>query len=73
LPFADDASVSLQSERRIFSPYGLQGGTDGKVGRNFVIDRDGSEKPYPGKATLTLESGEVVVVETPGGGGWGKS
>ncbi len=68
-----DARVSLQSDRCIFSPYGLQGGTDGKVGRNFVIACDGSEKPYPGKATLTLEKGEVVVVETPGGGGWGKA
>ena len=68
-----DARVSLQSDRRVFSPYGLQGGADGKVGRNFVIAADGSEQPYPGKATLTLESGEVVVVETPGGGGWGKA
>jgi N-methylhydantoinase B len=67
-----DARVSLQSDRRKFSPYGLHGGSDGKPGRNFVIGRDGREKPYPGKATLTLESGEVVVVETPGGGGWGK-
>ena len=66
------ARVSLQSDRRKFSPYGLQGGSDGKPGRNFTIGRDGVEKSYPGKATLTLESGEVVVVETPGGGGWGR-
>ena len=67
-----DGRVSLQSDRRKFSPYGLHGGADGKRGRNFVIGLDGSEKAYPGKATLTLGSGEVVVVETPGGGGWGK-
>ena len=67
-----EARVSLQSDRRKFSPYGLQGGSDGKPGRNFTIGRDGVEKSYPGKATLTLESGEVVVVETPGGGGWGR-
>ena len=63
--------VSLQSDRRKFSPYGLQGGSDGQPGRNFTVGRDGVEKSYPGKATLTLESGEVGVVETPGGGGWG--
>jgi N-methylhydantoinase B/oxoprolinase/acetone carboxylase alpha subunit len=57
-------------EGRKFSPYGLHGGADGKPGRSFVIGRDGAGKSYPGKATLTLESGEVVVVETPGGG-WG--
>jgi len=68
-----DARVSLQSDRRIFGPYGLQGGSNGKVGRNSVIARDGREKLYPGKATLTLESGETVIVETPGGGGWGKT
>ena len=65
-----DARVSLQSDRRKFSPYGLHGGSDGNRGRNFVIGRDGKEKSYPGKATLTLTNGEVVVVETPGGGGW---
>lgn len=68
-----DARVSLQSDRRKLSPYGLHGGGDGKPGRNYVIGRDGTEKSYPGKATLTLESGEVVVVETPGGGGWGSA
>ena len=66
-----DARVSLQSDRRIFSPYGLHGGSDGSRGRNIVIGRDGKEKSYPGKATLTLGSGEMVVVQTPGGGGWG--
>jgi len=67
-----DARVSLQSDRRKFSPYGLHGGDDGDRGRNFVIGSDGVEKSYPGKATLTLTNGEVVVVETPGGGGWGR-
>ncbi|MEJ7669760.1 MAG: hydantoinase B/oxoprolinase family protein [Casimicrobiaceae bacterium] len=67
-----DTRVSLQSDRRKFSPYGLHGGGDGSRGRNFVIGRDGQEKSYPGKATLTLTNGEVVVVETPGGGGWGR-
>ena len=44
-----DARVSLQSDRRKFSPYGLQGGTDGKVGRNFVIARVESESLIPAK------------------------
>ena len=42
------------------------------LGIDSLVGRDGVEKSYPGKATLTLESGEVVVVETPGGGGWGQ-
>jgi len=65
------ARVSLQSERRRFAPYGLHGGGDGKPGRNAVIHADGTVEEAPGKATLSLGPGEIVVVETPGGGGWG--
>ncbi|HTZ35712.1 MAG TPA: hydantoinase B/oxoprolinase family protein [Stellaceae bacterium] len=66
-----EARVSLQCERRRFAPYGLHGGADGKPGRNTVIRGDGTVEEVPGKASLTLAPGEVVVVETPGGGGWG--
>src|SRR6266568_3420303 len=65
------ARVSLQSERRRFAPYGLHGGSDAKTGRNTVIHADGSVEEAPGKATLSLGPDDVVVVETPGGGGWG--
>ena len=67
------ARVSLQSERRRFAPYGLHGGGDGKPGRNAVIHKDGTVEEAPGKATLTLGPDEIVVVETPGGGGWGRA
>lgn len=66
-----EARVSLQSDRRRFSPYGLHGGQPGQRGRNLIIDADGNERELPGKVTLTLQPGETVVVETPGGGGWG--
>jgi N-methylhydantoinase B len=66
-----ETRVSLQCERRRFAPYGLHGGADGARGRNSVIHRDGTVEQVPGKASLTLAEGEVVVVETPGGGGWG--
>jgi len=68
-----DARVSLQSERRRFAPFGLQGGGDGQPGRNFAIDRDGNTTEQPGKASLTLGPDETIVVETPGGGGWGQA
>jgi len=66
-----EARVSLQSERRRFAPYGLHGGADGRPGRNAVIRADGRVEEQPGKATVSLGHGDVVVVETPGGGGWG--
>ncbi len=66
-----EARVSLQSDRRRFSPYGLHGGRPGERGRNRVVDAAGRSTDRPGKATMTLLPGETVVVETPGGGGWG--
>lgn len=68
-----DARVSVQCDRRLFRPYGLHGGVDGMAGRNWMIDRSGARHELPGKGTLTLGDGEVVVIETPGGGGWGSA
>jgi N-methylhydantoinase B len=65
------ARVSLQCERRRFAPYGLHGGADGKPGRNYVRQKDGAVREEPGKASLSLGPDEIIVVETPGGGGWG--
>jgi N-methylhydantoinase B len=67
-----EARVSLQCERRRFAPYGLHGGGDGKPGRNAALHADGGIEEIPGKASLSLGAGEVIVVETPGGGGWGR-
>ncbi len=67
-----EARVSLQSDRRTFPPYGLHGGADGTVGQNAMIDAQGQEHALPGKGSVTLAAEEVVVVRTPGGGGWGQ-
>lgn len=66
-----EARVSLQTDRRIFAPYGLHGGSDGAIGLNWMEDAAGVRRALPGKGSLTLKPGEVVAVETPGGGGWG--
>ncbi|EEX11873.1 5-oxoprolinase [Citreicella sp. SE45] len=66
-----DARVSLQTDRRAFAPYGLHGGGDGAKGRNSTIARDGAVQTQPAKGSLTLGDGEAVMLETPGGGGWG--
>ena len=68
-----DARVSLQSDRRRFAPYGLRGGSDGTPGRNWLRDQAGNVRELPGKVSLTLQAGETVGVETPGGGGWGSA
>ncbi|PWN34076.1 Hydantoinase B/oxoprolinase [Meira miltonrushii] len=69
--------VSILSERRVFRPYGLQGGQDAQNGRNLWIKRnaDGQRKDrvvnLGGKTTVKFNRGDRIVVMTPGGGGWG--
>jgi N-methylhydantoinase B len=59
--------LSILSDRRRHSPAGADGGGDAERGRNFV---NGAE--VAGKAVLDLEPGDVVRIETPGGGGVGR-
>lgn len=65
------ARVSLLSDRRRFSPYGLDGGEPGAPGRNLRRRPDGEWQELPGKCSVEMEAGEVLRVETPGGGGHG--
>ncbi len=64
------AQVTLLTERRIFPPYGLNGGEPGKAGHNVLIE-SGVPHDLPGKCNVPVESGAVLRIETPGGGGWG--
>jgi len=59
--------LSVLAERRRLAPAGAAGGGSGAPGRTWV-----NGEPVPAKATLDLEAGDVVTVETPGGGGWGE-
>ncbi len=64
------ATASLLTERRRLRPWGLAGGHDGGSGRNVLI-RDGREMPLAAKATVDLREWDILVIETPGGGGHG--
>jgi N-methylhydantoinase B len=63
----EDCRLSVLAERRRNSPPGRMGGDDGARGRTLV---NGEEQPS--KVTLQLHAGDVVRVETPGGGGYGR-
>jgi len=69
--------VTMLSERRAVAPWGLAGGRDGEVGRNVLVFRDKSgemrEEVLPSKFTRRLQPGDRLRIETPGGGGWGKT
>jgi N-methylhydantoinase B len=70
IEFLQPVTISIISERRIRPPYGLQGGAAGAVGRNTQL-RAGKQNILPGKTTIELEAGDILRIETPGGGGWG--
>ncbi|QJE95412.1 hydantoinase B/oxoprolinase family protein [Luteolibacter luteus] len=63
--------VSFLTERRVLGPRGMHGGSDGLPGRQTRIHPDGSQEELPGAITYAAQAGERVLIETPGGGGWG--
>jgi N-methylhydantoinase B/oxoprolinase/acetone carboxylase alpha subunit len=71
LRFLAPVTVTLTGERRIQAPYGLRGGSPGTRGADWV-DRDETREQVTGKATIVLEAGDLLTIETPGGGGWGE-
>ncbi|KAJ4366915.1 hypothetical protein N0V83_007444 [Neocucurbitaria cava] len=66
---------SILSERRVYRPYGLNGGEDGSCGNNFLLRMNASgglDKIRLGsQAVVHLSAGERMQINTPGGGGWG--
>ena len=66
-----DAQVTLLGDRRKFQPYGLSGGEGGRVGRTLLIKPDGSSSELPAKCSFYACRGDLIRIETPGGGGWG--
>lgn len=63
--------VTILSERRLFRPYGLRGGSPGAPGRNTLIS-NGRAILLRSKANLQVKAGDILRIETPGGGGYGK-
>lgn len=66
-----DLEAALLTERRHHAPAGADGGAPGETGKNTLRRTDGSEVVLPGKWTGRLAKGETLVIETPGGGGYG--
>ena len=70
--FLAPATVTIVSERRRRAPWGLAGGGDAQPGRNRHMRADGVTVALPGKVQLRVQPGDRLVIETPGGGGWGQ-
>jgi 5-oxoprolinase (ATP-hydrolysing) len=61
----------IVASRRTVPPHGMEGGAPGAPGRQWVERADGSVLPLKGQDRAELAPGEVLALETPGGGGWG--
>lgn len=67
----ENTQVNLLTERRITRPYGVNHGKPGKPGKNCII-REGEIIQLPGKGSYELKPGDILSIQTPGGGGYGK-
>ncbi|GAB5371188.1 hypothetical protein AAMO2058_001557800 [Amorphochlora amoebiformis] len=70
--FLKPMTASILSNHRRVPPYGLQGGGSGKVGKNTLIKANGKVEELSHRAEIEMNSGDVFVIQTPGGGGFGK-
>jgi N-methylhydantoinase B/oxoprolinase/acetone carboxylase alpha subunit len=72
LQFLAPATTTVIGERRRRAPYGLAGGAAGRAGRDTIVRRGGRVERIKAKGAWTLQPGERIRIETPGGGGHGR-
>ena len=71
IEFLAPLEFSILSQHRVSAPYGMAGGGDGAVGRQGIIGADGDRREIAGIDGDEVAAGDRVILETPGGGGWG--
>ena len=69
--FLEPMTAGILSNHRAISPFGLNGGEAGEVGKSYVVKKDKAIEQLDSTATVEMHPGDIFVVETPGGGGWG--
>jgi 5-oxoprolinase (ATP-hydrolysing) len=71
LRFTEPVDAAILSNHRRVAPFGMAGGKDAQIGTNTVLRSDGEVESLSGTATIKLAVDDVVIIETPGGGGFG--
>ena len=72
MSFLEPVTVTTLCSHRIVQPFGVAGGENGAVGRNWAVMPDGVRHDLQGNDEIDLPAGGVFYLETPGGGGWGE-
>jgi 5-oxoprolinase (ATP-hydrolysing) len=73
IKFLKPATVSILSERRAYAPYGAKDGEAGKKGVNLLKKAAGKTEELRSREVLKVNKNDSIVIETPGGGGYGKA
>jgi 5-oxoprolinase (ATP-hydrolysing) len=71
IEFRRSMQAAILSNNRRVPPFGMNGGDPGAPGRNYIIRNSGKREELAGVAETVVEPGDVLVIETPGGGGFG--
>ncbi|GAB1602003.1 5-oxoprolinase-like [Argonauta hians] len=71
LLFRKDIQLSVLTERRVYHPYGLEGGKAGERGSNLLFYKDGRVVNLGSKTSVNVTAGDMLSIATPGGGGYG--
>jgi 5-oxoprolinase (ATP-hydrolysing) len=71
--FREPMTVTLLSNRRRVPPFGLEGGAPGALGAARIERADGDVEPMAATDLVRVGAGDAIVIETPGGGGWGRA
>ncbi|MFQ5481766.1 MAG: hydantoinase B/oxoprolinase family protein, partial [Nitrospinaceae bacterium] len=71
IEFLSRVHVAILSERRVYAPYGLEGGRPGAKGKNLWMRQGGGVVDLGGKNEIQAEPGDRIKILTPGGGGYG--
>ena len=73
LEFLKPLQVSMLSQRRgDYAPYGLDGGGPGAIGVGIIQRADGTTEALAGQSQFVAQPGEILTIQTPGGGGFGR-
>ena len=70
--FLEPMTASILSNNRLIAPFGMAGGLPGATGRNWVERSDGTREELAHIGSVEMAAGDVFIIETPGGGGYGK-
>ena len=71
--FREPMTVAILANNRLIAPFGLEGGGSGKVGKTYIVRANGGIENFGSCGQGEVQTGDAIVVETPGGGGFGEA